>query len=104
MGMFQIRVRVSNPGERSRFFEGDFWVDIGLAPKRSIRCRLADGTVIERLVSECHIMLPQGDGHTPVILGQPGDEALLGTITLENLGLVLNPFTRMLQPMQMLLA
>jgi len=80
------------------------WQSIGLAPKRSIRCRLADGTVIERQVSECHIMLPQGDGHTPVILGQPGDEALLGTITLENLGLVLNPFTRMLQPMQMLLA
>ena len=29
MGMFQIRVRVSNPTERSRFFEEDFWVDTG---------------------------------------------------------------------------
>ena len=80
------------------------WQSIGLAPKRSIRCRLADGTVIERQVSECHILLPQGDGHTPVILGEPGDQPLLGTITLENLGLVLNPFARTLQPMQMLLA
>jgi len=80
------------------------WQSIGLAPKRSIRCRLADGTVITRQVSECHVMLPQGDGHTPVILGEPGDQALLGTITLENLGLVLNPFARTLQPMQMLLA
>ena len=35
-------------------------------------------------------MLPQGDGHTPVILGEPGDEALLGAVTLEILGLVLN--------------
>jgi clan AA aspartic protease len=81
----------------------DSWRSISLAPKRSIRCRLADGTIIEREVSECHIALAERDGHTPVILGQPGDEALLGTITLEILGLVLNPFTRTLQPMQMLL-
>ena len=54
-------------------------------------------------MSECHIALPQGEGHTPVILGEPGDEALLGTVTLEILGLVLNPFTRELQPMRMLL-
>jgi len=82
----------------------DVWRSIGLAPKRSVRCTLADGTTVERYVSECHIALPQGDGHTPVILGEPGDEALLGIITLENLGLVLNPFTRTLQPMRMLLA
>lgn len=80
------------------------WQSIGLAPKRSVRFTLADGTVIERQVSECHIALPQGDGHTPVILGERGDEALLGTITLEELGLVLNPFSRTLQPMRMLLA
>ena len=80
------------------------WRRIGLAPKRSVRFTLADGTLIERQVSECHITLPQGDGHTPVILGEPGDEPLLGIITLENLGLVLNPFTRTLQPMRMMLA
>jgi len=65
---------------------------------------LADGTIIERKVSECHIALPDGEGHTPVILGEPGDDALLGAVTLENLGLVLNPFNRTLQPMRMMLA
>ena len=80
------------------------WRSIGLAPKRSVRCSLADGTLIERQVSECHISLPQGDGYTPVILGEPGDEALLGVITLEILGLVLNPFSRQLRPMRMMLA
>ena len=80
------------------------WRDIGLAAKRSVSFSLADGSVIERPVSECHISLPQGDAHTPVILGVPGDEALLGVVTLENLGLILNPFTRELQPMRMLLA
>jgi hypothetical protein len=59
---------------------------------------------IERAVSECHLRLPQGEGHTPVILGEEGDEALLGVITLEELRLVLNPFTRQLQPMRVLLA
>ena len=82
----------------------DTWQQIGLVPKRSVRFTLADGTVIERQVSECHITLPQGEGDTPVILGEPGDEPLLGMVTLENLGLVLNPFSRTLQPMRMMLA
>ncbi len=79
------------------------WKEIGLEPKRSHTFVLADGTTIERKVSECYIKLPQGEGHTPVILGEPGDEALLGVVTLEILGLILNPFTRELQPMRMLL-
>ena len=82
----------------------DVWRSIRLAPKRPVRFTLADGTEIERQVSECYIELPQGDGHTPVILGEPGDEALLGVFTLEMLGLVINPFTRTLQPMRMMLA
>jgi len=65
---------------------------------------LADGSTIERDVSECHVALAHGDGHTPVILGEPGDEALLGVVTLEILGLVLHPFDRTLQPARMLLA
>jgi len=44
------------------------------------------------------------DGHTPVILGEPGDEALLGVVTLEILGFVLNPFSRTIQPARLLLA
>jgi len=84
------------PAEESRLLE--------LQPKRTVAFSLADGTTIERRVSECHLSLPQGEGHTPVIVGEPGDEALLGVITLEELGLVLNPFTRELQPMRMMLA
>ena len=49
-------------------------------------------------------LLPQGDGHTPVILGEAGDEALLGVVTLEMLGFVLNPFSRTIQPARLLLA
>jgi predicted aspartyl protease len=80
------------------------WKTIGLKPKRSMTFRLADGTKTTRNVSECHIRLPQGEGHTPVILGEPGDEGLLGAVTLEILGLVLNPFKRTLQTMHAMLA
>jgi len=82
----------------------DDWRAIGLTPRRRLTFVLADGTQIQRDVSECYIDLPQGDGHTPVILGEPGDEALLGVATLENLGLVFHPFSRMLHRARMLLA
>jgi clan AA aspartic protease len=80
------------------------WHALDLKPKRREGFSLADGTRVERDISEAHITLPQGEAHTPVVLGEVGDEALLGVITLEILGLVLNPFTRTLQPMRMLLA
>jgi predicted aspartyl protease len=70
----------------------------------SVQVILVDGTKVERKVSECVIALPQGRRHTPVMLGEAGDEALLGMVTLEELRLILNPFTRQLQPMRMMLA
>lgn len=79
------------------------WQALGIVPKRNVTFTMADGTRIERQVSECHLELADGEGHTPVILGERGDEALLGVVTLENLGLVFHPFTRTLHPMRMLL-
>lgn len=53
---------------------------------------------------ECHFRLQEGDGTSPVVLGQAQDAALPGVVTLEVLGLVFNLFTRTLHPMPMLLA
>lgn len=39
----------------------------------------------------------------PVIIGEEGDEPVLGATTLESLGLILNPFKRELYPMRMLM-
>ncbi len=75
-----------------------------LKPQRQMKFILIDGTEIERGISECLISLPLGEAHTPVILGEKGDEPLLGVVTLEILGLVLNPFRRTLEPMRMTLA
>jgi clan AA aspartic protease len=79
------------------------WKALGPEPKRRMSFSLADGTKVEREVSEAHMVFPQGEGHSPVILGVAGDEALLGVVTLEVLGLVFNPFDRTLHPMRALL-
>ena len=99
----EVRFLVDS-GATYTLLPNDVWKKLGLAPKRRLALSLADGTTVEREVSECHITLPQGDGHIPVILGEPGDEPLLGAVTLQILGLVLNPFNRTLQPMRMMLA
>lgn len=80
------------------------WKKLELKSKRTQTFILADGTKIDRGISECHIELLDNEGHTPVILGEAGDDPLLGVVTLEEFGLVLNPFNRTLQPMRMLLA
>jgi len=80
------------------------WKALGLRPKRNLTFTLADGTELPRKVSECLIHYNGLEAHTPVILGEPGDQSLLGAVTLEILGLVLNPFTRTLQPMKLMLA
>jgi clan AA aspartic protease len=80
------------------------WKRLKLKAKRTESFRLADGSSVERKMSECHIEFTGKDGHTPIILGEPGDEMpLLGAVTLEELGLLLNPFSRQLQPMQLML-
>jgi clan AA aspartic protease len=76
------------------------WRAIDLESKRSMSFSLADGTIVERQISECFIELPAGKCHTPVVLGEGGDDQpLLGVVTLEELGLVFDPFRRELRTM-----
>lgn len=55
------------------------WRAIGLAPERRLTFVLADGTPIERDVSECHISLPQGKPSRPDV-SQPVIASLLYTL------------------------
>ncbi len=91
-------------GARYTLLAESQWKAIELTPKRRMTFTLPDGTRIERNISECRITLPQGEGTTPVILGESDDQPLLGVVTLEILGLTLNPFNRTLQPMRAMLA
>ena len=103
MGEADVRLLVDSGAGYTLLPDG-VWQSLGLEPRRSELFSLADGTQIERRMSYCEIRLPEGEGPTPVILGEPGDTGLLGVVTLEELGLVFNPFTRSLHPMRMLLA
>ena len=82
------------------------WKELDLQPQREMEFVLADGTRIKRNVSECFLKLPivNSEGHTPVILGEEGDdENLLGAVTLEIFGLVLDPLSRNIKPMRAML-
>src|SRR5262249_28344484 len=80
------------------------WRAIGLQPTRDLEFVLADGTSIARKISDCRFGYQGIEAPSPVVLGEGEDVALLGTVTLETLGLVLNPLRRTLTPMRMRLA
>jgi predicted aspartyl protease len=75
------------------------WQALGLSPQRRCQFDLADGSIIERDVSECVFRYGDVEATSPVILGEKDDVALLGAVTLETLALVLNPYKRTLSPM-----
>jgi len=80
------------------------WKRLGLRPTRRAQFELADGTAITRGVSRCAFEIAGISETSPVVLGGPRDAALLGMVTLETLGLMLNPLTRELLPMKLVLA
>jgi hypothetical protein len=56
-----------------------------------------------RRVGDAYFELKGEGGASPVIFGEEGDKPLLSAITLESMGLVLDPFKRPLIPMRILL-
>jgi len=116
VGLVYVKGIVSNgPREREENFLVDsgatysllrreVWEELGLKPLREAEFVLADGTTVKRKISECYFRFPFGEGHSPVILGEEGeDENLLGVVTLEILGVILDPFRRELRPARLLL-
>ena len=80
------------------------WRRLRLTSERSAEFVLADGTTIARGVSECRFTVAGCTATSPVVLGGPGDAALLGAVTLETLGLMVNPLSRELLPMRLMLS
>ena len=114
MGLTYVDATVTGPTDKSRQIQllvdsgasysllpEDVWQELEIKPQEKLDFILADGTKIERRASECKIRLNGKERHTPIILGEPGDEPLLGAITLENLGMVLDPFKRELRQIQL---
>ena len=78
--------------------------ELEIEPYKEMTFSLADGTKLNRKVCSAYFEYEGEGGPAPVVYGEEGDEPLLGATTLESLGLVLNPFTRTLHRMRMLMA
>ena len=119
MGIISAILKVREHRKSEKFAEVNFLVDSGaiyslvpgkildsldIEPYREMSFSLADGTTLKRKVCSAYFDYGGEGGPAPVVYGEEGDEPLLGATTLESLGLILNPFTRTLHPMRMLMA
>jgi len=77
---------------------------LGIRPRRTKSFILADGSEIKRSLGEALFRLNGEEAASPVIFGEKGDSVLLGTVSLEALGFMLDPLKRELRPLPMLLA
>jgi clan AA aspartic protease len=113
--MFQVRVRVSNPTDPARSFEGNFWVDtgalysfvpedrlheIGVKPLRAREPILADGRRDRRLFGEAAFTIsePNESLTCSVVFAPKNSLYLLGATALENFGGQADPTTQRLKP------
>lgn len=119
MAITHVRGQVSRANRRKRPIAVRFLVDtgavytvlpqriwraLGLKSERSAEFTLADGTAITRGVSECRVTVAGRTATSPVVLGGLNDGPLLGAVTLETLGLMVNPLSRELLPARLMLA
>lgn len=117
MGLTKVTLEITNP-ENKKTTKGEFLVDSGafytVLPKRMVeeldikpdhkqQFSLADGTSIIREVGNAYIVFEGRRAASPVILGKKNDSSLMGVLTLEALGLIINPFDRTLHPAKLML-
>ena len=77
---------------------------LGVARLERPESTLTDGTHEGYDVREAFFELPTKRGTSRVVFAPEGVTPLIGTFTLESLGLTVNPVTRELRPMQLFLA
>ncbi|MBC7826367.1 MAG: aspartyl protease [Chitinophagaceae bacterium] len=119
MGITSAIVRVREHRKSEKFADAEFLInsgavhsvvpgkivdDLHIERYKEVSFFLADGTSIKRRVSAAYFEYEGEGGPAPVVYGEEGDTPLLGATTLESIGLVLNPFTRTVHPMRMLMA
>ena len=77
--------------------------ELGIEPRERMTFELADGRTMERAVGEARFYYNGRNAVSPVIFGEEGDGALLGVVTLESLGLEVDPVRRQIRPARMIL-
>jgi len=118
MGFTYAKVRICNPADRGRgqdlellvdsgavytVIHGDRLKELGIKPEGRRSFKMADGRIIERKFGVAVAEYKGGSAGTVVIFGEVNDTEVLGVHALEGLGLELDPVTKELRPMTLLL-
>ncbi|MBI2103799.1 clan AA aspartic protease [Candidatus Woesebacteria bacterium] len=111
MGVTTVRLKVSNLKDPKKSIEDKFLVDsgasitvlpadivkeLGIKPIFEKEFILADGKVVKRKIGSALVKFKGIEIPTQVVLGGKNDSKLLGALTLEGMGLALDPFERRL--------
>lgn len=119
MGLTVLEIEVGNPANPDVTEKIEFLIDsgaiysvvptailkkLGIKPLAEQEFRLADGSKILRKKGIALFKYGDQIGGADVIFGAEGDSVLLGSFTLEALGLILDPLRRELKPLPMVLA
>ena len=114
MGLTYVKALVINPGNPKKKLRLQFLVDsgavysvvpeshlrkLGITPRGSKTFTLADGTEVSRKYGHAVFALKDAEGASTVIFGEEGDSCLLGMVSLEALGYILDPIRRELRPL-----
>lgn len=112
MGATHVTVRITNPAEPDRFWEGLFLVDtgatdslvprphleaIGLEPKGRRGYQLADGSDLVLDVTTADIEFMGEIVGGTIVFGEADAEPLLGVTALESVGIEVDPLNQRLK-------
>jgi clan AA aspartic protease len=118
MGLTHVDVEIANPAVPDERVRLRMLVDsgaaysvvdtatlqkLGIVPTGERRFILADGTEITRRIGVATFSFRGEHGGSTVIFGESGDVLILGVVTLEELGLILDPMRREIRPMPLTL-
>jgi len=119
MGLTFLDIEIGNPGRPDETRSIKFLVDSGaiysvvpraildelaIRPIKREEFRFTDGSRVARDKGIALFRYGERVGGADVIFGETGDSTLLGAMTLEALGLGLDPLRRELHPLPMMIA
>lgn len=117
MSITYLDIKVKNPQAPKKEITGHFLVDsgavfsvmpesvlkkLGIKPTDKQKFSLANGEVIEKQVGNALFEYRNKLRSSPVVFGEK-DIFLLGAVTLESLGVIIDPINRELKPLPMLM-
>ena len=118
MGLLEVRMEIANPQRMELRAAVTLLVDtganysmiprrvldqIGVVPLERVEFEIADGRRIQRDIGEATFFWNSKHRSSTVIFGDNSDAAVLGVVTLEELGLEVDPVNKELRPAKLIL-